>query len=584
MKKSSKTILTGITSLVAPCVVLTSISSINNDKTALINDDKNSTNPVDVGDTVTAAIPITNHITNNQNIGSFWTAPTENDVISKLNQLKGQSGVSASLEINEIYVQTLPTPSGTTNVTAVIGVQPWSEYYQTDSVTNVIYNINPDTFKSDLSSVVASANRWVIQTDDPNVFNTWPTADELWPLIMAKIPSLNRNQLQLDMSNQKTQQVGGGCYVYLKPSTNSTQYKGSVQIFYGMNVFQSAGFTIVGESDGYTANDSTGVLTFTKSGEWEVSNNYLPDTTTLITKHRIVINDGCSVNIRFNGNVTMNESVPISMNGTATVHLYSDAVATINCNATNGNGIRVTSGQTLILDGDGKYNAIGTSINAGIGSITWGEIQIVGNCSVAASHPSTANTYPQASIGGDVGVIGTSKIYINTTGRVDANGVSDWWTNGCAGIGAGSNNSAGNCWGTIIIDNGTIYAAGYARGAGIGTGTQSYNGSGGSVLDKNYGVIQVNGGSLHVKGGNSGTGTSRGSGVGAGIGFGNLRASNTSEITGSFLIEINGGTHYISGYGGCDTIGFGLNMDYSNKEEKRAEFIKLNGGTINPYQ
>jgi hypothetical protein len=64
-------------------------------------------------------------------------------------------------------------------VTAVIGVQPWSEYYQTDSVTNVIYNINPDTFKSDLSSVVASANRWVIQTDDPNVFNTWPTADEL---------------------------------------------------------------------------------------------------------------------------------------------------------------------------------------------------------------------------------------------------------------------------------------------------------------------------------------------------------------------------------------------------------------------
>jgi hypothetical protein len=101
-----------------------------------------------------------------------------------------------------------------------------------------------------------------------------------------------------------------------------------------------------------------------------VSNNYLPDTTTLITKHRIVINDGCSVNIRFNGNVTMNESVPISMNGTATVHLYSDAVATINCNATNGNGIRVTSGQTLILDGDGKYNAIGTSINAGIGSIT----------------------------------------------------------------------------------------------------------------------------------------------------------------------------------------------------------------------
>jgi hypothetical protein len=71
MKKSSKTILTGITSLVAPCVVLTSISSINNDKTALINDDKNSTNPVDVGDTVTAAIPITNHITNNQNIGSF---------------------------------------------------------------------------------------------------------------------------------------------------------------------------------------------------------------------------------------------------------------------------------------------------------------------------------------------------------------------------------------------------------------------------------------------------------------------------------------------------------------------------------
>jgi hypothetical protein len=43
-------------------------------------------------------------------------------VINKINQLKGQTGISADLKINEIYVQTLPTPSGTSNVTAVIGV------------------------------------------------------------------------------------------------------------------------------------------------------------------------------------------------------------------------------------------------------------------------------------------------------------------------------------------------------------------------------------------------------------------------------------------------------------------------------
>jgi hypothetical protein len=45
-------------------------------------------------------------------------------VISRINSLKGQTGVSNDLKINQIFVQTLPTPSGTTDVTAVIGVQP----------------------------------------------------------------------------------------------------------------------------------------------------------------------------------------------------------------------------------------------------------------------------------------------------------------------------------------------------------------------------------------------------------------------------------------------------------------------------
>jgi hypothetical protein len=263
---------------------------------------------------------------------------------------------------------------------------------------------------------------------------------------MAKNPNLNWNQLYLDMSNQKTQQAGGGCYVYLKPIAGSTQYTGSVQIFYGINIFQSAGFTVVGDPTGYTTDDDNGVLTFTKSGTYEVSNNYLPDSTTQISKHRIVINN-CEVEIKFSGDITMNNGTPISMTGTKPVtHLYSDQDATINCTSTSGPGMAVSGGQTLILDGAGTYATVGASISPGIGANgSWGEIQIIGDCSVTASHPSSTNTYPLASIGGKSGTMGQSKIWINTSGVIKAYGVDDYYTHGCAAIGAGANNNAGAC-------------------------------------------------------------------------------------------------------------------------------------------
>jgi hypothetical protein len=121
---------------------------------------------------------------------------------------------------------------------------------------------------------------------------------------MAKNPSLNRNQLYLDMTNQKTQKTTGGCYVYLKPIAGSTQYKSSVQIFYGLKIFESAGFTIIGDDTGYTSNDDTGLLTFTKSGAYTISNNTLPGTTTLISEHYIVSNAS---------DVTLNFATDIAM-------------------------------------------------------------------------------------------------------------------------------------------------------------------------------------------------------------------------------------------------------------------------------
>jgi hypothetical protein len=38
-------------------------------------------------------------------------------------------------------------------------VQEWSEYYEVDSETNVVYNINPETYKIDISTVVTGENR-----------------------------------------------------------------------------------------------------------------------------------------------------------------------------------------------------------------------------------------------------------------------------------------------------------------------------------------------------------------------------------------------------------------------------------------
>jgi hypothetical protein len=149
---------------------------------------------------------------------------------------------------------------------------------------------------------------------------------------MAKNPNLNRNQLYLDMANQKTQQTAGGFYVYLKPISGSTQYKSSVLIYYGLKGFgfESAGFTIIGDDTGYTTNDDIGLLTFTKSGTYTVSNNILPETATLISGHYITSN-APDVTINFATNISMarTEDTLISITGNNKLTLLSTAGKTI---------------------------------------------------------------------------------------------------------------------------------------------------------------------------------------------------------------------------------------------------------------
>jgi hypothetical protein len=67
MKKNNKIILSTLTSLVAPCAFIGVLSVGDNLRT----DDKKPTNLVGVDNTISEAIPITNHITDKRNIGSF---------------------------------------------------------------------------------------------------------------------------------------------------------------------------------------------------------------------------------------------------------------------------------------------------------------------------------------------------------------------------------------------------------------------------------------------------------------------------------------------------------------------------------
>ena len=249
--------------------------------------------------------------------------------------------------------------------------------------------------------------------------------------------------------------------------------------------------------------------------------------------------DGYTYNLI--GDVTI--SSRIIVNGTVTLNLCE------GCTLTASEGIDVSEGNTLTIEGKGSLNATGKQYTAGIGG---GESKSGGTITIGDGTVTATGGKFGAGIGGGSGGAGGT---INISGgTVTATGADQG-----AGIGGGLNSAGG----TIIISDGNVTATGGRLGAGIGSGS----GGDGATITISGGTINANGGELAagIGGGTYSAGgtinisdgniTATGGRCAAGIGGG--AGGDGGEITisdgdvtatgGEFAAGIGGGTNYAGG-------------------------------------
>ena len=192
-------------------------------------------------------------------------------------------------------------------------------------------------------------------------------------------------------------------------------------------------------------------------------------------------------------------------------------------------GIVVSSGNKLTIEGTGSLNATGMRSAAGIGG---GSGETGGTITINGGTVTATGGYYGAGIGGGEGGSGGT-ITING-GTVTARG---------GYFGAGIGGGAGGAGGVTTINGGTVTAKGDWDGAGIGGGE---GGSGGTIT--------INGGSI----------TATGDELAAGIGGG---ARGSGGVT-----TINGGT--VTATAGCDGASIGGGKGGSSGT------ITINGGKV----
>jgi len=257
---------------------------------------------------------------------------------------------------------------------------------------------------------------------------------------------------------------------------------------------------------------------------------------------RVVVANGVNANITLN-NTKINTwtGAGIRLEGTANVTLNLVGNNSVITSKQGAAGIRVTTGATLTIQGNGSLNAESTFVptgyignGAGIGggvgedggSITvnggtitalcksssgagigGGENGNGGNITITGG---TINATGDAGIGG--GYYGNGGNILITGGSVNATGSIG------AGIGGGYRNEGGN----ITITGGTITAESGHDGAGIGGGDGVINSAGGTIT--------IEGGTVYAKS----------AGRGAGIGGGIAAATGTITITGGIITAESG--------------------------------------------
>jgi hypothetical protein len=281
---------------------------------------------------------------------------------------------------------------------------------------------------------------------------------------------------------------------------------------------------------------STGNLSITTGGEWEITGNTdtysikinTDDKVTNIFENVTIDGAECALDI-VKGNVTL------ILRGSSTLHSANSA------------GIRVKSGTSLIIEGEGYIDVHGEGDqNSGIGSRKY---ENPGSITINSGHVSAYGSPFGAGIGGgghgNGGTITINGGEIVAEGGTYAAGIGGGtgWEGGSGtitingghirassddGAGIGCGDEGGHYTpGTIIITGGTIEASSQS-GAGIGAGAKS--GSSGDVPD-----IFISGGSIKAYADNPAA-----SPIGPGAGHGSGQPPRTPDGQTVFLATVSG--------------------------------------------
>ena len=308
-------------------------------------------------------------------------------------------------------------------------------------------------------------------------------------------------------------------------------------------------FTVDGPSNGFSYDNSNGVLTISSAGTYTISR-----TDTSSTRERIVVTASAEVilngvNLNSNGDgaaleVQGNSATNTSDNVTATIKLKGENILTTL--STNYAGLQLSNGANVILEnGAAESEAVGSLTvtgghnGAGIGS---GSKGTAGNITIAGGTVTATGGYDSAGIG-----TGGSKA---KAGKITINGGTVVATGGeyAPGIGAGSRGSISD----IGISDGNIIANGGITSAGIGS----------SGFEASCGSITISGGKITATGGNGTSDTKGGSGIGAG----GYRTTTVETIT------ISGGT--VTAKAGNSAVGIGKGSTGS------CTGVQITGGSV----
>ncbi|GLC82762.1 LPXTG cell wall anchor domain-containing protein [Lacrimispora brassicae] len=290
--------------------------------------------------------------------------------------------------------------------------------------------------------------------------------------------------------------------------------------------------TVSGSGNGYIFNND--ILSFTGSA---TGNEYVLTGTS--ATRRIVVENGADTQIMIKDlHIEANDEPAFELQNNARLTLILEGMNTLKSQGigfTNTAGLSVSAGTEINISGDGKLEAIGGELGAGIGGGYYGAggTIIISDKAVVTAKGDFYGAGIGAGFGGAGGTVTIcDDAVVDVTGPYGA-GIGG----GCSGAGS-----------TITIsDRANVNATGGWTGAGIGG---DYGGAGGTITISGDAVVNATGGEFGagIGGGDSGAGgtitisdrvavTAKSILFGAGIGGGYYGAGGTITISDDTVVD-----------------------------------------------